>query len=80
MRRASTNMVEVWKQAARDRLFSLLECCLTARWTRAGDGTELGEKLRSQMDETAVSLGGDSEECVLWAWRMKAIKNIAYRG
>lgn len=53
---------------------------MSARRARSKEGTELEEKLINQMDETPVKLGGYSGDYVRCAWRINAIKDIAYSG
>lgn len=59
-------------------MFSLLDYDLFARWTRAGEGTNLGEERRNMRDEAQVKLGGDSEDDVLYGWKKKPIEDSAY--
>lgn len=80
MKQTLNGTVEVWKQAARGKLCSLLRSDLIARETRAENGTQLGEELKNQRDEARVKLRGDGKNDVWRSWRMKVIEDLAYSG
>lgn len=67
MEHTHSDIVEVRKRAAGERLFSVPEYDLIARWKRVEDGSEFAEKLKNQMGEARLKRGGDSEDdfCVL---------------
>lgn len=53
---------------------------MIARQTRAESGTEPAEKLRTEMVEARVKLGGDSEDDMVCAWRRRAVEDFAHFG
>lgn len=61
-------------------MFSLLRYELIARRTKAQNGTELGQKLRIQMNEMRVKYRRETENDMFPAWRMKVTEDIGYSG
>lgn len=80
MKQKPSEIVGARERAARKRLFSLPGHHSMARRTEFEDDTELAENLRNQMDKAEVNLEGGTEDSMLCARRVKAIKNIAYSG
>lgn len=75
-----SDIVKVWKRAARVRLFSLPGYDRTARRTETKISMELEEDVKNQMDEAQVRLGVDREMYVLHARKTDATEGIAYSG
>lgn len=78
MSQTLSDMVGARKWAAQERLLSLPGYDLTAKRTRAANGTEPGAELENHMDEERVKLKGDSKNNLLCAWRVNTIKGSSY--
>lgn len=67
MKQTLSELIGAWKQAARERLFPLLDYAVIAKRTTLEGVTELGEELRNQMTELQVKLGVERNNDVLCA-------------
>lgn len=78
MKQPQGEMFGARMRAARGKSFSLLEYDRIARWTKAEDNADLGEKLSDQTDEARVKLEDGSKEDLLCAWRMQGTQVTPY--
>lgn len=61
MKKTLSDMVGIWKWAAKERAFLMTRYDLIARRAGTQDDTELGEELSSQGNEAQAKQGGDRE-------------------